>query len=594
MDTTAWRPGQVVADFYTIVKELGHGGMGIVHLAREGQAGRLVAIKSPLGEFVGDTLARRRFSREATAWMELRSHPNVVRPFDVCEVGYLPRIFMEYCDAGSLAGLLARRPRGLPFQQVYDLAAQICWAMAFAHEQGMVHRDLKPDNILLQSEATGEFQAKVTDFGLVRLVSQANPAEVAAALSQVHVPGPAGGPVELSAGQIAGTPNYMAPEQWTGEGIGPAADIYAMGLILFELFTGRRAFDLATHPYCREMDIAPVARVYFYRLLHCEYEPLDPMGLRPDLPPAVGELLRRCLAKQVADRPASALEVADRLARGLQAVGVDAGRRPEPDRLAINAQGKREHAWALVRLGLGTLGRGDLYDAEPSCRKAFALFEEIGDRDGISACYLNLGLVHVERGEYEQAVAMYQQALAIKQEIGDRAGISACYLSLGVVHADRGEYEQAVGMYQQALAIKQEIGDRAGISACYLSLGVVHADRGEYEQAVAMCQQALAINQEIGDRAGMSTCYGNLGEIHRRRGELEQGVAMYQQALAINQEIGDRAGISDCYLNLGLAEEQRRRPGEALKMYQASLRLKRELGLPIPKGLEPTIRRLGG
>lgn len=152
-ETTEWQPGQTVAGFYTIVREIGRGGMGVVHLAREGQGGRLVAIKSPLREwsqhdgsvvrFFDDATARQRFTQEATAWMELGCHPNIVRAFDVQEFDYLPRIFMEYCDGGALSGLVLKNPKGLPFQEAYDLAAQICWGLAFGHENGLVKRVLR-------------------------------------------------------------------------------------------------------------------------------------------------------------------------------------------------------------------------------------------------------------------------------------------------------------------------------------------------------------------------------------------------------------------------------------------------------------------
>jgi serine/threonine protein kinase len=574
--------------------------MGIVHLAREGEVGRLVAIKSPLVtgaegvRFVEDTSARRFFTREATAWMELGGHPNIVHAFDVKEVQYLPRIFMEYCDGGSLKALLKQHPGGLPWQQVYDLTVQICWAIAFAHERGLVHRDLKPANILLLSSGS----AKVSDFGLVRPIGQKDTKVEALAALHQRIPDlfVSRAASSLSSGEAVGTPLYMPPEQWNGHA-SPESDLYALGLILFELCTGRHAFDLATHPYCQEMridpqKIDPVVLPHVFAKLHSEHEPLDPARLRSDIPSALCELLQRCLAKHPKDRPSGAVEVAEQLASALRDRSVDIHSRSRPGELVVAEEAKRNQAWALIRLGTGAKVRGDLKDAEQSYNRASSLFVEIHDQEGLSSCYMNLGNVHLARDEYDRAVVMYQKALPIMDEISDRESVSRCYMNLGNVHRERGEYDRAVAMYEKALAIKQEIGDRESISSCYMNLGIVHDERGEYDQAVAMYQEALAIKQEIGDKEGISNCYANLGIIYRERGDHDQAATMCLRALTIKQEIGDRKGISACYANLGVAYELQGQIRDALTMYRNAQRLLSELSLPHQDWLESKIREL--
>ena len=309
--------------------------------------------------------------------------------------------------------------------------------------------------------------AKVTDFGLVRPVGTGDEAALVTALTETGVVDAAAIAAELSSGQAVGTPEYMPPEQWASREVGPAADIYALGEVLYELFTGQRPFDLATHPYCEGMDVAPQFRSVFYRHLHCEEEPLGPASLRSDLPEGVCDLLKQCVAKDPDVRPTGAVEVVERLARALEPCGVDVTRCPGPDRVAIEAEARKDHAWALVRLGLGAESRGDLEDAEQSHREALGLFEAIADREGMAACHTSLGIVYVGRSEYDRAVELYEQALAIYQEIDDRRGMASCYANLGAVHTRRGEYDRAVELCEQALAIYQETDDWRGMAGCY-------------------------------------------------------------------------------------------------------------------------------
>lgn len=573
-----WQAGQTVAEIYTIEKELGRGGMGVVHLAREGQQGRLVAIKSPLGTFVNDPAARRLFTAEATAWMDLGSHPNVVRAFDVREIDYRPRIFMEYCDGGSLSTLISQHPGGLPWQDAYDLLVQVCWAVAFAHDRGMVHRDLKPANILLLSDGT----AKVTDFGLVHpFRTEVRPEALGRGLETVSEEVM----LALTGLDIAGTPPYMAPEQWTGQGIGPAADLYALGLILFELCTGARAFDLATHPWSREMDIAPEAQPDFYRLLHCEHLPLSPADLRPDMPEGVSRLIESCLAKQPDDRPASALEIAAGLGRALQPLGVDLARRPQPGEIAIATESKRDQAWALARLGVGAILRGDLADAERTQRRALALFEEIGDSGGISSVTISLGNICLMRNEYDQAEEFFRKAIGRMKASGDLHGLAICTMNLGIRHDERGEYRQARSMFEEALGTMELLGDRDGMAKCCLNLGNAHGFLNEYDQAASMYRKALSLSEELNDREGMAICLLNLGAIHRMRAEFPQAIERFDQAIPIMQHIGDRSGLAKCYTGLGNAFLQTGRLAEAIEMYRQ--------GLDVARAIEDRAREAG-
>jgi serine/threonine protein kinase/lipopolysaccharide biosynthesis regulator YciM len=571
------RPGQVVADIYTIERELGRGGMGVVYLAREQGSGRLAAIKSPLGEFLTDKGARQRFSREATAWMELGAHPNVVRAFDVKEVDFLPRIFMEYCEGGSLDVLVAQNPGGMPWQPAYDLGAQICWAVGYAHEKGQIHRDLKPANVLLSGESERKMTAKVTDFGLVRRIGDG----VAAGSDFAGLKLPdviSAGSESISSGQAMGTPPYMSPEQWTGQDVGPAADIYALGLILFELLTGRRAFDVKTHPYCRNMDLDPRAMGYFYRHLHSNESPLDPRETRPDLPAHAAELLLRCMAKDPAARPASALQVAEGLARALSGCGIDTHGQARPDAATLSALSRKDHAWALLRLAGGAWRRGDMGDAAESSKKALVLFQESADRPGAGAAMNYLGNIAASSGRYDEAVQLYQQALSLQKELGRRAEAASTTLNLGHVFNRRGEFPRALALYEEALRTYQGLGDRKEEASCLMAIAVIHHARAEYTEAEALYHRALAVRSEMGDMLGVADCRVNLGDLYARRGEHDRALAMHQQALEMRRSAGSWAGVADCYINMSIVHDNRGDSVAAEGMILEALKIRQEIG----------------
>jgi serine/threonine-protein kinase len=205
---------------YEILDELGRGGMGVVYKARQIKLNRIVALKIILSGNHAGPSARARFRAEAEAVARLQ-HPMIVQIYDVGEDAGCPYLALEFVDGGSLADRIA----GTPWQP--SAAATLMQSLALTldavHKSGIVHRDLKPANILL----TGDGTPKISDFGVAKLLDRG------------------GGPTQT--GDIVGTPSYMAPEQAGGRrgAIGPATDVYALGVILYELLTGRPPFRAA-------------------------------------------------------------------------------------------------------------------------------------------------------------------------------------------------------------------------------------------------------------------------------------------------------------------------------------------------------------
>jgi serine/threonine protein kinase len=273
---------------YEILDELGRGGMGVVYRARQVGLKRLVAIKMILaGGYAGaEQIAR--FRREAESLAQLQ-HPNIVQIYEIGEAGGLPFFSLEYVDGGSLADKLKGGP--LAAQHGAQLLQTLASAMHAAHRRGIIHRDLKPANVLL----TGDGIPKITDFGLAKQLEQHD---------------------ELTrSGAVMGTPSYMAPEQASGQSsrIGPRADVYALGAILYRMLTGRPPFRGASF-------IEIVDQVRFQ-------DPIRPCRIRPDLPSDLEKICLKCLNKQPEQRYQTAMELSQDLEHFLANVALGEERR---------------------------------------------------------------------------------------------------------------------------------------------------------------------------------------------------------------------------------------------------------------------------
>jgi WD40 repeat protein len=296
---------QPVIPGYEVLGVLGRGGMGVVYQARQVGLNRLVALKMILAGAHAGPEDLERFRREAEAAARLQ-HPNIVQIHEVGAHHGLPFFSLEYVHGGSLAQRLHGTP--LPARQAAQLVARLAHTMHAAHQQQIVHRDLKPANVLLQEGPDvplGDCTPKITDFGLAKQ------------LDSQHG--------QTRSGAILGTPSYMAPEQAGGKKeIGPAADVYALGAILYECLTGRP-------PFRAETPLDTVLQVL-------SDEPVPPGRLVPKLPRDVETICLKCLQKE----PAKRYGGADRLADDLEAY-LDG--RP----IAARPVGRVERAWRWCR-----------------------------------------------------------------------------------------------------------------------------------------------------------------------------------------------------------------------------------------------------
>ncbi len=293
-------PGSIVAGRYRIATQLGRGGMGVVYRADDLELHQTIAIKFLPPEFPQDRFWTARLQQEVRLAREV-SHPNVCRVHDIGKADGLHFITMEFIDGEDLGALLKRIGR-LPGDKAVDIARQLCAGLSAAHLRGVLHRDLKPANVMLD----GRGRVRITDFGLAGLVGR--------------IPG----------GEIrAGTPRYMAPEQIAGAEVSEKSDIYSLGLVLYEMFTGRAAFTAES--------------VDEYRRLHEGSHPSLPSSILPYVDPDAERAILACLRKSPQERPESALAVAAMLPGGdLLAAALAAGETPSPEMVA--AAGSRPRA----------------------------------------------------------------------------------------------------------------------------------------------------------------------------------------------------------------------------------------------------------
>ncbi len=300
-------PGQVLLDRYRIVAPLGRGGMGDVYRADDLRLGQPVALKFLPRRFGDDPARLERFHAEVRHARQV-SHPHVCRVYDIGEYDGQLFLSMEYVDGEDLATLLRRIGR-LPPAKGVEIARQVCAGLGAAHDRGVLHRDLKPSNVMID----GHGRARITDFGLAVRED------------------------ESLVGESAGTPAYMAPERLEGRPATAQSDIYALGLVLYEIFTGHRVFEATT--------------LAGWRSAHGTATPTQPSTHTSDLDPAVERVILRCLEKNPVSRPKSATQVALALPGGDPlAAALAAGETPSPEMVAAAGEEgtlSRGVAWAL-------------------------------------------------------------------------------------------------------------------------------------------------------------------------------------------------------------------------------------------------------
>jgi serine/threonine-protein kinase len=518
---------------YELLRELGRGGMGVVYQAWQSSLSRTVALKMILaGAHAGpEELARFRAEAEAVARLQ---HPNIVQIYQVGEHDGRPYFALEYVEGGSLERKLAGAPR--PPREAAALAETLARTVHYAHQRGIVHRDLKPANVLLTEDGT----PKITDFGLAKILVGAR-----------------GDPTQT--GAVLGTPGYMAPEQASGRPreVGPAADVYALGAILYECLTGRP-------PFLGETPLDTLEQV---RAL----DPIPPRQLQPKVPLDLETICLKCLRKEPGQRYGSALDLAEDLRRFLGGESIRA--RPVGATGRLWRWCRRKPAVAILATALavalvaGFIGltvlwqRADRHRIQAERERAEALTnlrlareaaDNYATRVSENLRLRQEDLRPLRKELLETVVPFYEKLVEGHSDDPEvQAERGKAYFRLGMLTAEIDDKAKAAALFEQAVAIFDQLARGHPDDPAYQKelaracndLGNMYHDLREADRAERAYRQAVAVRERLAakdpddaeNRCDLARHYHNLGSLYafsRRRADAEEAFGHAEELLA--------------------------------------------------------------
>ncbi len=579
-------PGDVVADRYEIVAHLGDGGMGSVYKALDRELERVIALKTIRPDLASNAGVLRRFKQETLLARKV-THPNVIRIHDLGVAGALRFLTMEFFEGEDLCAYLQRRG-SLPVNEAVVIIRQVCEGLQAAHHEGVIHRDLKPQNMLI--DAAG--QVRILDFGLARGFDVSG---------ITHT------------GLAVGTPDYMAPEQARGEEASARSDIYAVGLTFYELLTGQL-------PFKGESAMA--------RLVQRTFQPPPrPKAIKEEIPQHLDNIVMRCLEIH----PEGRYESVKALLADLQNwEEPQAPTVPQPFEAPVTPSGagklrsyKKLIGWTAVAVIIGGLLAGYLYthskgDVSPSggsvhlasspealelvmegrsklqhrqdsqqVQAAIELFNQAAAKDSHSALpWAGIADASLAMYRLDHKGVWTEKALAAAMEAKNR-DIQApeTHLALGSVYTQTGNLTEAIKEIQEALKIQKSDDGYVRLGRAYLADKNVDAAVSALETAVKLqphswynqdqlaraylkkdrLEDALKHFQEAADRNPTNAdLFNSMGFIYSRQGQWPKVVEAYQKAVNLKKS-------ADAFTNLGTAYFYAGQYAKAIPMFQKAV-----------------------
>jgi Tfp pilus assembly protein PilF/predicted Ser/Thr protein kinase len=494
---------------YRITKQLGVGGMATVWKAYHPALDRYVAIKVLHPSFKEDPQFTARFQREAKIVAKL-THPHIVPIYDFSEHEGMAYLVMRYIDGRTLKAILREGP--LPLDRVMDILEPAGQALAYAHDQGVLHRDIKPSNFILSSEG----EVFLTDFGLARMAET--------------------GDSTLSRDMLVGTPQYISPEQARGERLDARTDIYSLGVVLFEMLTGKVPYNADTP----------------YAVIHDHiFSPLPlPTEFKPDVPGPVERVVLKALAKDRDDRFENVREMVSALQEALagEPVAVEApplvadesSEGPVPPAETVEelppveaveelsppapSQGRSRRLIAVIAvlgilLGVCVCGSVSLVALRRAGKAAPAAEATAATVREDPAAHVYLARRYIQQGNVDAAIAEYEAAMDLDP------GFVEAYVDLGNLMVREGDFQRGLELFEEALDIEP------GHVKAHLSMGDAYLQMGDYDPAAYHYQMVVDLDPEA---AGP---HGKLGICLVQGGDLELGRSECELALRLDSKV---------------------------------------------------------
>jgi tetratricopeptide (TPR) repeat protein len=545
------------------------GGMGVVYFALDHEnEDRPVALKTFRSELLPDRAARDRFLREGTTWIELGHFFHIVRCYKVFYQDPEPFLVLElvakelnYPDASLRAWLIPGRP--LPVEQSLLFGLQIVRGLLYAVQKlpGFVHRDLKPENVLVGADrlpGTNVNRLRVTDFGLASVFQDFGVSDQQGKAKTIVDSGLVRR-TQLTNG-IAGTPLYMAPEQWEGKGISIQSDIYAMGCMLYEMLAGQ--------PVASGKSIAALERAH--RMGQVK-------SLPDSVPKNLSQLVKRCMMLQPRKRYEDWEELEGVLKKAYQKLTGQA----VPEIATSQAANQIERVaagWSFIEMGMSYQ---DLDKAEVAMgyfERALKVAKAEGARNLEGAALGNLGNSYYFLDNVQKAIIFLEKAFTIAHEIGLRFYEQGALGNLGNAYRELGDTQRAIKYLTQAQTMARDLGDLRGEAYALLNLGAVYSDLGENKRAIGYYKRCLRIFRQIGQQRGEGLALFNLARAYGALRDSRRAMEHYEQALSIGREIGVASVTADTSLDLALLYLQQGDPSRALSLGREAVRLYTEVG----------------
>ena len=547
-----WKVGDKIDNRYEIDQIL-RGGMGVVYICYDHEERVPLALKTFQDSFLQSQDIRDRFIREAETWVGLEKHQNIVRAFFVKNIQSKPYIFLEYIANPEMGGAdLGRWIRhGLEVLQVLNFAVQICDGLDYGHKKvGMVHRDIKPGNILVTQDRV----VKITDFGLVKThFEEASVKDFLETAAEETFPE---GVSFTQTGEFMGSAPYMSPEQCRNpRDIDIRSDIYAFGAVLYEMLTGQWIFEADTSEA-------------FVRC-HLHEPPTSPGSIVPGLSKDLEAVVLRCLAKDPGERYPSFAVVREELAR------IYHGLTGEDVAPAASGEALVTEEWTNKGISLSVLGR---YEEGIECFN-----RALGIDPGNAKAWYNKGYSLSALGRHEKAIECCDRALDIDpgdakawickgatlSALGRRGeviehfdhaldidpGNAKAWYNKGIVLYTLGRHEEGIECFNRALDID------SGYADAWCMKGSSLSDLGHHEEAIECFDHALNINPRV------AIVWTNKGATFSDLGRHEEAIKCYDHALDID------SGNAKVWSNKGISLYALGRRKDAIECYERALNI---------------------